>query len=56
MDPAELIELGALWQERVRHLLLGLAHDPGVFVIRRVERHVRATSPQFIVREVTPRR
>ena len=34
----ELRLLGRTWQERVRHLLLDLAHDPGVFIIRRVER------------------
>ena len=31
-------QLAALWQERVRHLLLDLAHDPAVFVVRDVER------------------
>jgi len=37
-DAPALRELGRLWQERVRHLLLELAYDAGVFVIRRVER------------------
>jgi hypothetical protein len=30
--------LGEAWQERVRHLLLDLARNRGVFIIRRVER------------------
>ena len=30
--------LAALWQERVRHLLIDLAHDDAVFVVRDVER------------------
>ena len=37
-DDAAAAELGRLWQQRVAHLLLDLAHDPGVFVIRKVER------------------
>jgi len=36
-EPGE-IDMGREWQERVRHLLLDLAHDPGVFVVRRAER------------------
>jgi hypothetical protein len=28
--------MGAMWQERVRHLLLDLARDPGAFVLRDV--------------------
>ena len=39
-DPAAPAELGRLWQQRVRQLLLDLANDPGVFTVRRVERHV----------------
>lgn len=33
-SPDEERALGAMWQERVRHLLLDLARDPGVFVLR----------------------
>ena len=35
--------LGQAWQERVRHLLLDLAHDRGVFIIRRVEKRGAAS-------------
>ncbi len=35
-DPASLARLGELWQRRVEHLLLDLAYDDGVFVIRPV--------------------
>jgi hypothetical protein len=34
-DPQALADLGRLWQQRVRHLLIDLAYDPGVFVISR---------------------
>lgn len=34
----ELAELGALWERRVKHLLLDHPDDPGVFMIRDVER------------------
>ena len=37
----EWAELGQRWQRRVKALLLDLAHDPGVFVVRRVERRLR---------------
>jgi hypothetical protein len=37
----EWAELGQRWQRRVKALLLELAHDPGVFVVRRVERRPR---------------
>ena len=37
-DDAAAAELGRLWQQRVACLLLELAHDTGVFVIRKVER------------------
>jgi hypothetical protein len=40
-DAAEWTELGRRWQRRVKALLLDLAHDPGVFVVRRVERRPR---------------
>lgn len=36
--PVELKKLGELWQQRVRMLLLDHAHDPGVFVVRVVEK------------------
>jgi hypothetical protein len=39
--------LAELWQERVRHLLLDLARDPGVFVVRRVEPPHRSLSAAF---------
>ncbi len=35
-DAASLARLGELWQRRVEHLLLDLAEDDGVFVIRPV--------------------
>ncbi len=37
-DTQELAELGALWERRVKHLLLDHPDDPGVFMIRDVER------------------
>ena len=37
-DSAMFAELGARWQARVRHLLLDLGRDPGVFIVRSVER------------------
>ncbi|MEO7009382.1 MAG: hypothetical protein ABI156_09560 [Caldimonas sp.] len=37
LDSFSMRRLGVLWQARVRHLLLDLAYDPAVFVIRRVE-------------------
>lgn len=37
-NPGDWAELGQRWQRRVKALLLDLAHDPGVFVVRRVER------------------
>ena len=40
-QPADWAELGQRWQRRVKALLLDLAHDPGVFVVRRVERRPR---------------
>jgi hypothetical protein len=52
-----LARLGELWQRRVRHLLLDLASDPGVFIVRPLVRsqartatlaHARVTgSPPF---------
>lgn len=33
-DDAALLRLGELWQRRVEHLLLDLAYDDGVFVVR----------------------
>lgn len=48
IDAAGLATLGRLWQERVRHLLLDLGRDPGVFTVRRSERrgelHTRVLS------------
>jgi hypothetical protein len=40
-DATALRELGRLWQQRVRRLLIDHADDPGVFVIREV-RHAMA--------------
>jgi len=36
-SPEEEQQLAAVWQERVRHLLVDLARDPAVFVVRPVE-------------------
>lgn len=44
-DAQALAELGPLWQRRVEHLLLELAHDEGVFVVRRVERRPSRAAP-----------
>ena len=40
-EPGDWAALGQRWQRRVKALLLDLAHDPGVFVVRRVERRPR---------------
>lgn len=40
-QPGDWAELGQRWQRRVKALLLDLAHDPGVFTVRRVERRPR---------------
>ena len=40
-QPGDWAELGQRWQRRVKALLLDLAHDPGVFTVRRVERRLR---------------
>jgi hypothetical protein len=37
-DAAAIAQLGALWQKKVRQLLIEQARDSGVFIIRRVER------------------
>jgi hypothetical protein len=37
-DAESLAELARLWQQQVEYLLLDLAYDPGIFVIRDVER------------------
>jgi hypothetical protein len=47
--PADWTELGQRWQRRVKALLLDLAHDPGVFVVRRVERRPRRAPPAMPV-------
>jgi hypothetical protein len=36
--------LAQLWQDRVKHLLIDLAHDPGVFIVRSVERRLATPS------------
>lgn len=37
-NPEERRQLGMLWQDRVKTLLLDYAHDPGVYIVRPVER------------------
>jgi hypothetical protein len=37
-DLSAIAELGALWQRRVQHLLIDHPRDPGVFILREVER------------------
>ena len=46
-DPESLGELGRLWQQQVQHLLLDLAYDPGVFVIRSVDKRRAAPPPRL---------
>lgn len=41
LDTAAMAELGRLWQERVRFLLLELRDDPAVFTVRPVKRNTR---------------
>ena len=38
----EKVRLGTLWQRRVRQLLIDQAGDSGIFIVRRVERHLLA--------------
>jgi hypothetical protein len=45
-DAQALAKLGRLWQARVQHLLLDLAWDPGVFVVRRVQRRQPVQLPR----------
>lgn len=47
-DADALAELGRLWQQRVRHLLLDLGSDPGVFTVRRAERRRGAAASRFL--------
>ena len=54
-DLPAIAEMGRLWQERVKHLLLDLGNDCGVFVIRRVER-TRAAPPSGLVAWLSDRR
>lgn len=42
-------QLAKVWQERVRHLLVDLARDPGVFVVRPVERHWENETPRGLL-------
>lgn len=53
-QPELLAELGRLWQQRVRHLLLDLARDPGVYTVRRAERH-RASPLSHVLRPMADR-
>mgnify|MGYP001547684405 FL=1 len=48
VDTESIARLGQLWQRHVRHLLLDLADDPSVFVIRRVEHRRSAASLDFV--------
>lgn len=41
LDTAAMAELGRLWQQRVRFLLLELRDDPAVFTVRPVKRNSR---------------
>jgi hypothetical protein len=36
-DASAIAQLGVLWQDKVRQLLIDQARDPGIFIIRRVE-------------------
>jgi hypothetical protein len=45
-EPAALERLGELWQQRVRHMLIDLARDGGVFVVRPVARAAMARTPR----------
>jgi len=47
-DCTALAQLGLLWHEQVRHLLLDLADDPGVFVIRPLSRQRGVPAPSFL--------
>lgn len=49
--PGDWTELGLRWQCRVKALLLDLAHDPGVFMVRRVERRARRLPSVLAVSE-----
>lgn len=49
-DSAALASLGRMWQERVRHLLLDLGHDSGVFTVRRIERRGAMLQPMLAFR------
>lgn len=42
---AEVRLFGELWQDRVKRLLLDVAHDPAVFIVRPVERRAGAVGP-----------
>jgi hypothetical protein len=48
-DPQVLAELGRLWQQRVRQLLLDLGDDAGVFTVRRVERRRTGSSASLML-------
>jgi hypothetical protein len=47
-DPEAMAALGRLWQQRVRHLLIDLGHDAGVFTVRRAERRRTGPSSRFL--------
>ena len=46
-DSESIARLGPLWQLHVRYLLLDLADDPNVFLIRRVEHRHTTPSPEL---------
>ncbi len=48
-DPAALAQLAALWQRRVKSLLLDHADDRGIFAVRRVERRRLSRGPTPLV-------
>nr|WP_316639709.1 hypothetical protein [uncultured Roseateles sp.] len=57
LDADALARLGQLWQQRVQHLLLDLAYEPGVFTIRSAERwRSLTTSHQAVLAPASCRR
>jgi hypothetical protein len=48
-SPEEEQQLATVWQERVRHLLVDLARDPAVFVVRPVEPRWEREKPRGLL-------
>lgn len=46
--------LGALWQRRIAQLLLDVAHDPAVYIVRAVERRKMAFEASRLERRIEP--